>query len=91
MKILLFILLMFSTIGYVKGQTSPKRITFNGVYLSIARTAPIDKWKRFNRSDINLEVTTIVGISKRWSLQFEIIYPIGTKPFLRTAIAVRGF
>lgn len=92
MKTLILILILtISGMAQIVNPPKSKKITFEGVYLSVAHTAPIDKWKRFNKSDINLEVTTIFGLPKKFSFHVEIIYPIGEKPLLRLAIARRIF
>lgn len=67
--------------------------TFQGLYISAARTTPFDKWKRVDKSDYNLELTAIWSFTKtsKWSFHVEAIYPIGEKPLLRLAIARRVF
>jgi hypothetical protein len=85
----LFLILILS-IGVAAQTTKPKN-TWQGLYISAARTVPVDKLKVFKMSDFNFEATAIMGLSKNWSFQTEIIYPIGQTPFLRLAVARRIF
>ena len=82
LKLLLILLLFAPVLAMAQSPApSPKPKIVDGVFVSIARTTPFDKWK-FNKSDINLEATFIIKppkLPKNFAIHAELIYPIGAK------------
>ena len=98
MKIIFLSIIIFLSALPVMAQTTPKKqfpIAKPDIFVSIARTAPINNWK-WKASDWNGEVTFIFVINKPngkpspFAIQFEFIQPFSNQPPLfRAAFAVR--
>ena len=92
MKILIIILLLVAPAFAQTPAPKPRFIGFGGLYVSIARTTPINE-QTFKWRDANLEWTAIFPIrNSRFAFQVELIKAFDSRaPLLRGAVAFTVF